>query len=134
MSNDRRALLYALSAVVFWSTVATAFKIALRYLDVFQLLLVASTTSAVLLLLVVALRRQLGLMLAYMVPAIEKHGAWFALACVGIAGMGVGRLLSSLEFEPAPANSGGAMVAEFVMPPLLIVWQRFVARAHGMTV
>ncbi len=50
VSNDRRALLYALSAVVFWSTVATAFKIALRYLDVFQLLLVASTTSAVLLL------------------------------------------------------------------------------------
>ena len=72
----------------------------------------------------------LGLMFAYMVPTIEKHGAWFALACVAILGMGVGRLLSSMAFEPAPANSLGAMVAEFVLPPILIVWQRRVASAY----
>jgi drug/metabolite transporter (DMT)-like permease len=66
MTNDRKALLFALGAVVFWSTVATAFKIALRDLDVFQLLLIASTTSAALLLLVVALRGQLKLLLLYL--------------------------------------------------------------------
>ena len=73
----------------------------------------------------------LGLMFAYMVPTIEKHGAWFALACVAIFGMGVGRLLSSISFEAAPANSLGAMVTELVVPPLLVAWQRRVASAQG---
>ena len=73
----------------------------------------------------------LGLMFAYMVPTIEKHSAWFALACVAILGMGVGRLLSSMAFEPAPANSLGAMLSEFLVPPILVAWQRRVARAHG---
>lgn len=36
--DDRRSLLYGLLAVLLWSTVATAFKLALRELDVFQLL------------------------------------------------------------------------------------------------
>ena len=73
----------------------------------------------------------LGLMFAYMVPTIEKHGAWFVLACVAILGMGVGRFLSFMAFEPAPANSIGAMVAEFVTPPVLVFWQRRVARAQS---
>ena len=66
MDGDRRALLLGLAAVFLWSTVATAFKIALRYLDVFQLLLIASTVSAVTLLLVVLYRRQGHLLFAYL--------------------------------------------------------------------
>ena len=53
MTNQHKACLFALSAVLLWSTVATAFKISLRYLDVFQLLLVASVTATLCLLLVV---------------------------------------------------------------------------------
>jgi Domain of unknown function (DUF4345) len=70
----------------------------------------------------------LGLMFAYMVPSIEKHSAWFTLTCVGIFGMGVGRCLSSLSFPSAPGNSTGAMIAELVIPPVYILWQRLVAR------
>ncbi len=73
----------------------------------------------------------LGLMFAYMVPRIEKHGVWFAFACLAILGMGVGRLLSSTAFEPAPANSLVAMLSEFLVPPILVAWQRRVARASG---
>jgi len=73
----------------------------------------------------------LGLMLAYVIPSIEKHSAWFALICAAIFGMGVGRFLSSTQFAPAAGNSVGAMVAELVLPPLLVLWQRSVARAHG---
>lgn len=36
-NRDRQALLYGLGAVLAWSTVATAFKLALRELDVLQL-------------------------------------------------------------------------------------------------
>ena len=65
MDRDRRALLLGLSAVFFWSTVATAFKLALRYLDVFQLLFLASLTSAILLTAVLAWRGQLSLLADY---------------------------------------------------------------------
>ncbi|HVP29271.1 MAG TPA: DUF4345 domain-containing protein [Myxococcota bacterium] len=71
----------------------------------------------------------LGLMLAYVAPSIEKHSAWFSLICVAIFGMGIGRALSLLQFAPAPGSSLFAMVAELVLPPLLVLWQRSVARA-----
>jgi drug/metabolite transporter (DMT)-like permease len=46
MAHERRALAYALSAVLLWSTVATAFKIALSYQSVLVLLTGATLVSA----------------------------------------------------------------------------------------
>ncbi len=43
--NPRRALVFGLLAVLAWSTVATAFKLALRHLDQFQLLFLATVFS-----------------------------------------------------------------------------------------
>ncbi len=60
MKNQRRATLFALGAVVAWSTVATAFKLALRTLDVYQLLLVAVAVSLLSLTGVLAWQRRLG--------------------------------------------------------------------------
>jgi len=65
MEGDGRALLLGLSAVLLWSTVATAFKIALRYMDVYQLLLYASVFSALSLFLVVLRRGRAGLLRRY---------------------------------------------------------------------
>lgn len=45
MTNQGKAYLYAGIAIFFWSTVATAFKIALHYLDFIQLLFIATWTS-----------------------------------------------------------------------------------------
>lgn len=73
----------------------------------------------------------LGLMMAYVTPSIEKHSAWFTLICVAIFSMGVGRLLSLTHFMPAPGNSLGAMIAELLLPPALLVWQRSVARTFA---
>ncbi len=50
--DDRFALLLALAAALLWSTVATAFKLSLRYLDVVQLLLLASVVSSICLYLI----------------------------------------------------------------------------------
>ena len=47
MKNQKIAYLYALGTVLLWSTVASAFKISLRYLDIIQLLFYASITSTV---------------------------------------------------------------------------------------
>ncbi|MEN8007459.1 MAG: DMT family transporter [Candidatus Krumholzibacteriota bacterium] len=47
MNQQRKATLYGLSAVLVWSTVATAFKLSLRHLDHFQLLFLATVFSLV---------------------------------------------------------------------------------------
>lgn len=70
----------------------------------------------------------LGLMFAYLVPAIERHTAWFRFCCLAIFTMGVGRLCSVLAWGPG-ANPIFAMILEFVFPPLLILWQSRVAQA-----
>jgi drug/metabolite transporter (DMT)-like permease len=77
MDRDRKALLLGLGAVLFWSTVATAFKVALRYLDVYQLLLYSTLVSALFLLAVVLYRRQGRLLIAYL---RETPGYFFAVA------------------------------------------------------
>ena len=49
MTRQGRAYLYALTAVLLWSTIASAFKISLRYLEPIQLLLYAGSVSTLLL-------------------------------------------------------------------------------------
>lgn len=69
MSRQAWAWLFAGTTVLFWSTVATAFKLSLRYLDIFQLLFFASLTSVVVLMLALAIRGQLSGLL----PAFRSH-------------------------------------------------------------
>lgn len=54
MKTQKKAYIFALSAVLLWSTVATAFKIALGKLDYFQLLLFSSLTAFVFMLGVIS--------------------------------------------------------------------------------
>lgn len=56
MTNQRRAMMYGLAAVLLWSTVATAFKLALVALTPVQLLLVACMASVLVLALVLMLQ------------------------------------------------------------------------------
>ncbi|KFZ37055.1 hypothetical protein HR45_13545 [Shewanella mangrovi] len=61
MKTSYLALAYGLGAVLLWSTVATAFKIALGFFSPLQLVFVATITSASVLLLILALQRKLAL-------------------------------------------------------------------------
>lgn len=58
--DNRRALLLGLAAVLLWSTSATAFKLTLRHVDVYQMLFYASLSSALVLLGLIAARGKLG--------------------------------------------------------------------------
>lgn len=49
MKNQKKATLFALTAVLMWSTVASAFKITLTYFSPIQMLLVSSFTTLILL-------------------------------------------------------------------------------------
>ncbi|MBI2421475.1 MAG: DUF4345 domain-containing protein [Candidatus Hydrogenedentes bacterium] len=69
----------------------------------------------------------LGLMFAWMIPAIERHTAWFRLAYGAVFAMGLGRLFSVAAYGTG-ANPLIALILELIIPPLLILWQTKVAR------
>ena len=58
MRKNTQAILLALVAVLSWSTVATAFKIALTYLTHFEMLLIASLTSVLIFSIVLTFQRK----------------------------------------------------------------------------
>lgn len=62
MKKQAKAYILAVSAVLLWSTVATAFKIALQKLDYVQLLWLASGTTMVVMLVILFFRGQLYLL------------------------------------------------------------------------
>ena len=65
MGDQRTASLYGMAAVLLWSTVASAFKLSLRYLDCLQLLLLANLASLVVLGGVLVLQGKSGLVLSF---------------------------------------------------------------------
>lgn len=64
MTRQRLAYVYGLGTVLIWSTVASAFKIALKDLDHYQLLLAADVVSIFTLLAILAWQGRLGLVRA----------------------------------------------------------------------
>ena len=75
MNNNNKSILLALAAVFSWSTVATAFKVALTYLTHFEMLLVASVTSLAIFATVLTVQRRWGVVMA--LP--RKTWRYFAL-------------------------------------------------------
>lgn len=62
MKNQSKAYLYALTAVLLWATVATAFKISLRSLNYIQLLFIANLTSVLIFFLMLVITDKLHLL------------------------------------------------------------------------
>ncbi|WP_456398376.1 DMT family transporter [Palaeococcus sp. (in: euryarchaeotes)] len=61
MKNQKMAYIYGISAVLMWSTVASAFKLSLQHLDYMNLVFYASLTSTIVLLLMIIKQRKLTL-------------------------------------------------------------------------
>jgi drug/metabolite transporter (DMT)-like permease len=78
-NRDRQALLYGLFAVLLWSTVATAFKLALRELDVLQLVAYSVCFSCLALLSILWWRGRLSLLCQY---ARETPGYFLLMGLV----------------------------------------------------
>jgi len=62
MKKQNKAYLFALSAVLLWSTVATAFKIALEQVDFIQLLLFSSGVATFVLFIILLFEQKLKLL------------------------------------------------------------------------
>lgn len=65
MEKQKQAYTYAIIAVLLWSTVASAFKISLRYLDFLQLLFYASIASIIFLFVALLIQNKLYLLKSY---------------------------------------------------------------------
>jgi len=62
---QKQAYIYAAAAVFFWSTVALAFKLSLRYLGVLQILFWSTAVSVIVLFLILLAQRKLHLLKAF---------------------------------------------------------------------
>jgi len=67
MQKQKQAYIYAITAVLLWSTAASAFKLTLRHIDSLRMLLGASAVSLVFLFVVLLARNQLYLLGTYSV-------------------------------------------------------------------
>lgn len=65
MKNQKMAYFYAICAVLIWSTVASAFKISLQYLDFLQLLLISALVSTIILLVILITQNKLKTLMRY---------------------------------------------------------------------
>jgi len=75
LARQHKAYLYAAAAVLIWSTVASAFKLSLRHLSTFQLLLWADVVSIFCLFGVLVWQKKLRLLLDYRRPALLRAAA-----------------------------------------------------------
>ncbi|MCK5547436.1 MAG: EamA family transporter, partial [Thermoplasmata archaeon] len=62
MERHKQAYIYAAFVIMFWATVASAFKLSLDYVDAFQLVLYSSLTSLAVLFLILLVQGKLRLL------------------------------------------------------------------------
>lgn len=119
MVNQRKAYLYALGAVLIWSTVASAFKISLRTLSPAHLLLYANLVSVLLLGGILLCRRELGLALPKNLQELLRS------ACLGLLNPFLYYLVLFKAFallpaqEAQPLNYTWAITLSILAVPLL---------------
>ncbi len=98
MSDSRRAYCYALAAVLLWSTVASAFKLSLHYLDYAQLLFYACAVSTLVLGSIVLLQGKAALVFA------GGRRAWCGSLVLGLVNPLVYYLVLFSAYERLPAQ------------------------------
>ncbi|WP_159879228.1 DMT family transporter [Aquitalea denitrificans] len=103
MHQQKKAYVYGLSAVLVWSTVATAFKISLAHLTPAQLVLYASLASTASLLGILLYQRRLSSLL----PAIRQH--WRRSLLLGTVNPLVYYLLLFKAYALLPAQEAQAI-------------------------
>ena len=113
MQQNRKSILCALVAVLSWSTVATAFKITLRYLTHFEMVLVAAATATLVFAAVLTLQRKWGLVRS--LPA--RRWGYFAL--LGLLNPVVYYLVLFKSYDLLPAQV--AQPINYTWPIVLLV-------------
>lgn len=119
MRNQTKAYAYGLTTVLLWSTVASAFKLSLRHVDHFQLLLVACAVSILVLSAILVAQRRWRLVLSY---SGRQYGQSLALGVLNPF-LYYLILFKAYDLLPAqeaqPLNYTWALTLAFLSVPLL---------------
>jgi drug/metabolite transporter (DMT)-like permease len=119
MRNQTKAYAYALTTVLLWSTVASAFKLSLRYVDHFQLLLYACAVSILVLSVILIVQGRWRLVLSY---SGRQYGQSLALGVLNPF-LYYLILFKAYDLLPAqeaqPLNYTWALTLVFLSAPLL---------------
>ncbi len=113
MKNQSRSYIFALLTVMFWSTVASAFKIALRELNNIQLLFLANLTSLLVFFLILLIRRRLPLLRKTSIKALGLS------AVQGLLNPFIYYLILFRAYSLLPAQV--AQPANFIWPIVLML-------------
>ncbi|MBE6287252.1 MAG: DMT family transporter [Mediterranea massiliensis] len=113
MKENNKAILLAIVAVLSWSTVATAFKVALTYLTHFEMLLVASITSLLIFTVVLTVQRKWK-----QVTGMSKR-LWGYFALLGLLNPVVYYLVLFKSYDLLPAQV--AQPVNYMWPIVLLI-------------
>ncbi len=113
MKSCHKALWFAIAAVLLWSTVASAFKIALRYMDALTLLFLASLWSAAALFLIILIQKEF--------PALKAAtpGEWGRSFLLGLLNPVFYYLVLFRSYELLPAQI--AQPLNYTWPVVLVL-------------
>ena len=113
MKKNTHSILLALAAVISWSTVATAFKVALSYLTHFEMLLIASLTSVLIFSIVLTFQHKWRL-----VKQLNRR-QWKELAILGFLNPAAYYLILFKAYDMLPAQV--AQPVNYAWPIVLLV-------------
>lgn len=113
MKQQRQAYTYALLAVLCWSTIGSAFKISLRYLDFLTLLLFSSFVAAVVLFIILLLQGKLNLM-----KKLKKEDL-LRSAFLGLLNPFLYYVVLLKAYELLPAQEAGTL--NYIWPLVLVL-------------
>ena len=113
MNNSKKSYLYALAAILCWSTVASALKITLRYIDFGQLLFYACITSIVVLLLTLVGQKKINQL------KILKPADYLRAAILGFINPFLYYLLLLKAYDLLLAQEAGTL--NYVWPVVLVL-------------
>ena len=113
MKTENKAIVYAFLAVLSWSTVATAFKVALTYLSHFEMLLVACLTSLLIFTLLITFQRK------WRLVASLTNRQWAYFASIGLLNPVAYYLVLFKAYDLLPAQV--AQPINYAWPIVLLI-------------
>lgn len=114
MNDEQRPYFFAIPAILFWSTIASAFALALRGLAVSELLFGSSFVAFICLGVILAIQRKLGFYKRL------KQGDFFRSAIMGFLNPFLYYLVLLHAYSIIPAQE--AMVLNYIWPITLVVF------------
>ncbi|MFH1159654.1 MAG: DMT family transporter [bacterium] len=113
MKNQRKAYLFALSAILCWCTIGSATKLSLRYIDFVQLLLFSNLVAVLVLFCTLWGQKNLALLASF------SRRAWFRSAFLGLLNPFLYYIVLFVAYDLLQAQEAGTL--NYIWPILLVL-------------